>query len=459
MSIVHEWAEYCAALEFERLPDEVVEQAKKLILDIVGNAIGGYHWMDSGPVVHEAVTRLERAETGPATVLPTGRTMSPEYASLINGTTAHSLDYDNHHAKGVIHTGSSVVTAAIAAAEDAQADGRTLIEGAVAGYEVACRLAMACNPHSAHEIGFHPTGTCGIFGATAAIGKIRGSSPQQLIDAFGINGSQASGSMQYNENGAWNKRAHPGFANHSAFIASALAESGFIGAALPIEGDYGFLKGYCKRPLPEAATRGLGETYETLEMAIKPYPLCRYTHMVLELLINVAREEDLDPADVLAIDVNIPEYGVNLVARPEGAKKRPSSPVEAQFSAPFAAALALTEREAGLDTFNRVITKPFTEEFERLMQATTVSDTDEVNAMHPEKWPARVSLVTTSGTIERFGSELRGEPGIPMPWEDLDAKFAELTTELSSEAHKQVVTCARELDARTVTDLIGPLRG
>lgn len=458
MSIARTWAEYCAALRYDDLPDAVVDQVKKLALDIVGNAAGGYAWMESGKVVTEAVARLDPGVGGDATVVATGGAASPAYAGLVNGTMAHSLDYDNHHAKGVIHAGSSVVCAALAAGEAVAADGRTVLTAIVAGYEVACRLAMACNPFSAHEIGFHPTGTCGVFGATAAIGTVLGLDADQLEHAFGINGSQAAGSMQYDLNSAWNKRAHPGFAVHSAYIAATLAQSGFIGAADVIEGDDGFLQGYCSRPRPEAATAGLGEAYETLEVAIKPYPLCRYTHMLLEQVLDIVRSEDLDPTEVTGCDVVIPKYGVNLVGRPEEAKRNPESAVAAQFSAPFAAALAVTRRDAGLATFRRVLDEGFSPDFVRIMHATTVNDSEEVNALHPEKWPARITLKTTRGAFERFETELRGEPGVPMPWADLEAKFAELSSQFGEDTRAGVVAAVRDLEQAGARGVTAPIR-
>ena len=94
-------------------------------------------------------------------------------------------------------------------------------------------------------------------------------SEDEIVNAMGLNGSQAAGSMQYVVNGAWNKRTHPGINTHSSFIAATLAQSGFIGAAEVFEGKQGFLQGYALRPIPENATKTLGKSYETLENATK----------------------------------------------------------------------------------------------------------------------------------------------------------------------------------------------
>ena len=108
MDIAQIYAKYAKDLNFNDLPQEVVDHAKKLILDIMGNDIGGYEWMDSGPSIVNGIRKINRGNSG-STVIATGESMAPEWASFANASMAHSLDYDNHHAKGVIHAGGSVV--------------------------------------------------------------------------------------------------------------------------------------------------------------------------------------------------------------------------------------------------------------------------------------------------------------------------------------------------------------
>jgi 2-methylcitrate dehydratase PrpD len=457
MSIARRYAEYATQLEYEDVPPEVVDHAKKLIVDIIANSIGGYAWMESGPKITAGVRNLNRGLTG-ATVLATGEQMAPEWAALVNGAMAHSLDYDNHHAKGVIHSGSSVVNCALAAGEETGASGRELITAVIVGYEIANRLAMALGPHSSHEMGFHPTGTCATFAGSAIVGRLRDTGPDVIENAMGLNGSQAAGSMQYVVNGAWNKRMHPGLANHSAFIAVGLAQQGFIGAADVFEGDQGFFQGYALRPVPAASTDTLGSAYEIMNVAIKPYSLCRYTHQTLELLIGLARDEGLDSRDVRRIHIEVPTYGLQLVGSPIEAKRNPTSAVDAQFSAPFAAALALTEQQAGLDVFTRVLDEGFSDEFRRLLSVTEVSRADDLDAIHPEFWPGRVTVETSSGTIERYAKHMRGEAEIPMTFEEVTDKLVELSPNHPDEVRRRVAEAAADLENRTVADLLSPLR-
>ena len=435
----------------------MVGHTKKLLLDILGNTVGGYEFMESGPAIRAGVRALNRDATG-ATVFATGEQMAPEWAGLVNGTMAHSLDYDNHHAKGVIHAGSSVVSAALAAGEENNATGDELLSAIVVGYEIACRLAMALGPHSSHEMGFHPTGTCATFAASAVIGRLRGYGADEIEHALGLNGSQAAGSMQYVVNGAWNKRAHPGLAVHSAFIATTLAEHGFVGAAAPIEGAQGFLQGYALRPSPEQATATLGREYETLNVAIKPYSLCRYTHQTLDLLIDLARQENLDPAAVKSVLIEMPSYGLQLCGSPIEAKRDPRSAVDAQFSAPFAAALALTKRSATMGDFRGTLDDGFDDQFRRILSVTDVQRADDLDAIHPEFWPGRVTVETATDTYQRYGKHMRGERERPMTMDEVEAKFAELTPKHPEEARRAVYDALSNLESLTVADLVAPFR-
>jgi 2-methylcitrate dehydratase PrpD len=457
VDIAERYADYATGLRFEDLPAEVVEHAKKLILDIMANDIGGHDWMESGPKILNGVRALNRAGGG-ATVLATGERMAPEWAALANGAFAHSLDYDNHHAKGVIHAGSSVVNAALAAGEENRSNGKELITAVVIGYEIACRLAMALGPHSSHEMGFHPTGTCATFAASAIIGRLRGQKPAEIVNAMGLNGSQAAGSMQYVVNGAWNKRTHPGLAVHAGFIAATLAGAGFIGAAEVFEGKQGFLQGYALRPKPGEATRTLGKSYETLEVAIKPYSLCRYTHQALDLLIALTNERPIDTKQVSSIVIDMPTYGVQLCGSPIEAKRNPKSPVDAQFSGPFAAALALTEKRAGMDVFTGVLDRGLTPEFRRLMSVTDVRQADDLDAIHPEFWPGRVTIKVGGETIERYSKHMLGEKERPMAMAEVEAKFAELSPKLDDKTRRAVYAVVADLDKRNVDDLLAPLR-
>lgn len=455
-TIAGQLAENCVELSLEDLDDDDVDYAKRLLLDTLGTMVGGYDWSDSADVMLETTRALDDGDEGTATVVATGEQFAPTEAALANGALSHSLDYDNRHSPGSLHVGSSVVPAALAAAETVAADGRTFLEGVVAGYDVAARLGMACNPRSSHERGFHPTGTCGTFGATAAAAVVLGLDADKLRTAFGVNGSQASGGYQCSVSGGWNKRIHPGLAARNAFTAVAFAENGFEAPPDPIEGELGFLEAYADRPRPERATTDLGNVYESTRTKIKPYPVGTFAHVPIALLIEIATQQDLDAADIDSIRIEIPTTGAEMFGR-EDPNAHPHSSAEAQFDMPFAAALAVTRREASLIAFDEALDRDDAE-FDRLMADTRTVGSDELEEFLPELYPARVVVTTGDGSVERFREWVHGEPSHPIGWGDLEAKFADLTPRLDERDRAAVVDSVRDVENRDVLDLTRTLR-
>jgi 2-methylcitrate dehydratase PrpD len=453
MTITKQYASYCAALTFDDLPEEVVERAKHLLLDTIGVSVGSVR-ADSTAAFFEG-TRSRNRDADGATVFATGEEMGPEYATLVNGTLAHSLDYDDTHRGASLHPGAPVIPVVIAAGEEVNASGTELLTAVVAGYEITCRLGMAVNPESHYDRGFHMTATCGLFGATAAAGILYGFNEREFRSAFGINGSQAAGSLQFLENGGWNKRAHPGFAGHNALLATAYAEQEFRAAEEPIEGVRGFLQGYSDNPAPEKATAGLSTDYELLNVGIKPYPCCRYMHAPMDALFELIEAEDIHHEDVEHVTVNIAKPGIRLIGDPTNTY--PQSFVDCQFSMPFGAALALVYRDDSIETFFDAIDGGVSDDIKRIIDRTTVSDADWIEDVYPDQWPAEVTIETESDTYSVRMEYARGEPENPLTWSELVEKYEELTEPiLGAAAASEMRSVIEDLDTHPVADLVGP---
>ena len=230
-------------------------------------------------------------------------------------------------------------------------DSGQFVAAVVAGYEVAARLAMALQPKSHYELGFHPTPTCGVFGAAVTAAKLLRLNEEQMLSAVGIAGSMAAGSLEFLADGAWTKRLHPGLAAQNGILAAKLAAEGFQGPATILEGRDGFLWAYSRKPKPELVTQDLGKSFEILRTSIKPHACCRYMQASIDGLIDLATAHDIYPEQVERIEVAVLEAGWPLVCEPRERKYSPSNVVDAQFSMPYGAAVALTDRAAGLDQF------------------------------------------------------------------------------------------------------------
>ena len=348
-------ADFCLQTHYDKIPTEVVERTKLLILDTVGIIIRARHDSESTPSLLAAVGKLG-LDNGDCHVFGDNTTYSPATAALINATLAHSLDFDDTHAEASIHASAPIVPAAIAAAEMVGASGRELITACVVGYEIHVRLGKAVGAADHYIRGFHPTATCGIFAAVAAVAKILKLSDAQTVSAFGIALSQTAGAMQFLKDGAWTKRLHVGQAAQNGLMAAFFAREGYVGPAQSIEGQWGFFNNYSSDANRDTAVDGLGKTWETMTLGVKPYPSCRYSHAAIDGIIQLAKQHNLPPDSDVDIEVGLPQRGFGIIGHPLEQKQNPASIVDGQFSMPFSAAVAFRQRGFVWDDYARNLT-------------------------------------------------------------------------------------------------------
>lgn len=424
MGLTGEFISFLSEIDFKELPERVIEQTKYLLLDYLGVALGGSR-SESALPVYRMIQRL--SADGLGTVIGQSLKALPGYAALANGTAAHSLELDDTHQAGSLHPGVVVFSAAIAASEAAahQVDGRQFITAVVAGYEAAARLSMAVQPKHHYLRGFHPTATCGVFGAAVTAARLWGLSREQTLSAFGIAGSMSAGSMEFLAEGAWTKRLHPGLAAQNGLQAMLLAAEGFRGPATIIEGRDGFLNSYSAHPLPELVGQELGRTFEILRTAVKPHACCRYKQAGIDGIIELATQHEIEPEQIRRIETTVLEAGFPLVCEPQARKYHPSSVVDAQFSMPFGAAVAAIYRRASLSEYTQeTLSSPQVRE---LMSKVVMVKDQTLEQGFPAEWPARVVIELNNGIrLEQTVRRPKGDPENPLTWEELRGKFRSL---------------------------------
>jgi len=416
--ITKQLASFAAKLRYEDLPPEVAERAKRLIFDITGNIIRARNDAESTPSLISAVEKLGLAQ-GKCSVMGDDASYAPTAAALINGTLAHSLDFDDTHAEGSIHSSAPIVPAALAAAEMCDASGKELIAAIVAGYEVQIRLSLALNPTAHYDQGFHPTATCGVFGAAAAAGKLLSLDAKGIQSAFGIALSQAAGTMEFLTEGAWTKRSHVGQAAQNGLICAVMAGEGFKGPEEAFEGRYGFLHAYSPKSEPDKVIAGLGETWETMRIAVKPYPSCRYSHAAIDGIISLMKEHGFSASDVEEVEIGVPETGWKIIGGPDD-KTNPQSIVDGQFSMPFCAAVALREGGLAWDDYKTHLNDETT--LALTAKVRTVVD-ERAQAEFPTNMSGVTRIRTAKGEYEAFVVVPRGEPGNFLADDEFRTKF------------------------------------
>lgn len=340
-------AEFAHGLSYEDIPASVRERAKYLILDAVGIALAA----GREPFTQFFLTGLQSlGEAGESSIIGMTARLPLRDAAILNGALVHGLDFDDTHIQSVVHATAVAFPAALVVGEKQASTGRDLLTAYVTGMEVAIRLGLAAN-FGFHHAGLHATGIVGHFSSTIVAGKLMGLDTAAIAMAQGITGSTAMASQQFVEDGAWNKRLHPGWAAAAGITAAALARSGFVAPVLPYEGRYGLyqnLIGERDSIKFDLITDGLGERWETVASAVKPFPTCHFTHAAADAALALQRRHGFDADDIVRIRVLIPAETIPVVAEPIANKLRPASDYDAKFSTQFIVAACLQRGKFGL---------------------------------------------------------------------------------------------------------------
>jgi 2-methylcitrate dehydratase PrpD len=342
-SLAGHLAEYATQFNIDSVPASVVEHAVTLFLDLLGAALSG---VDTPEAIAAAkAATLLSPGGGPCTLWGTDSTATLQGAALHNGIIAHARELDDFG--GVDHTGAVVVPVILAVAEAfPTVSGRQALEAMIVGYEVGRRVldsAGGYRPHN-HSDGFHSTGTCGSFAATAAAAKVMGLDLEQTIWALGLAGSFTGGTWAFTGDGAMSKRFNVGRASETGVVTACLARSGFTGPGQIFEAEWGgFFKTYARTAAhPDAliCKRPLG--YGIMCSGIKPYAACRDIHSSLDVIFDAKERYQLTAADIASIEVQcIPEM-IQMIGKDDF----PPSRIAAQLHLPYSIAVALLRGKA-----------------------------------------------------------------------------------------------------------------
>jgi 2-methylcitrate dehydratase PrpD len=444
MGITQELARYCHGLKFRQLPEEVIDRVKYFFLDFIGVACRGSQ-EDSSKSMYRFIREMGHRRQG-GVIIGTKDRAVHLYSALANGTSAHAIEMDDVNNEASLHPGVVIFPAALAMGEKVCTDAKKFIEAVVLGYEVMIRLGRALGPENSYKRGFHPTGTCGSFGSSITVSKILGLKQEGMTNAMGIAGSQAAGSMEYLAQGAWTKRFHPGWAALSGMVAAQLAQKGFRSPSSIIEGRDGFLHSYSGGADDRKVLGGIGTQYEILRASIKPHACCRYMQPPIDAILKIVKENDLPPEKVEKVKVGILRAGAYLIAEPLEEKYTPQSIVDAQFSMPFGAAVAVLYRKAGLSEFH--LSKIRSEDVKRMMRRVECVTDPDLEKTFPKQWCATAEILTKDG--KRYFTKVeycKGDPENPLSWDELIEKFHALSScFMTKERRLKIVDQVRSLE-------------
>ena len=328
-------AEYAAKLRYQDVPADVVQRAKDTITDAVGTIVFGYDLPWSRIIVAHA---RRSGPGGKSRILGLGGPLvQAPSAAFANGALAHAFELDNLTKPGSgVHPGAILLSAGLAVAQERGFTGRDLLTAFIAGSEVMIRIGRATK-HTNEARGFHAPGTTGPFGGAVAVGKLLAFDAAAMTNALGIAGSLSCGLLEFAKSGtgAMVKRLHLGRAAESGVLAASLAADGFTGPQSVLEGEFGFLRVFCRDFDEAELTRRLGDDWVTRTILMKRFACHISAHTSVQAILDLRAEHGFAGADVAAIRIagNEKMAKVNNIPSPKDV-------MMCQYSIPFSVALA-----------------------------------------------------------------------------------------------------------------------
>ncbi len=410
-------ARYVVGARADALPANVRKEAARTLLNYVGCAVGGSE--------HEAMD-MAIAALGPfsgkaqANVLGRRERFDISTAAFLNGVSSHVFDYDDTHLKTIIHPGGPVISAILALAQRRKVGGPEFLNALVLGVETECRIGNAVYPEH-YAMGWHITGSAGVFGAAAACGKLLGLDEQQMTWALGIAASQSVGlKIQF---GSMTKSLHPGRAAQNGLMAALLAQQGFTANEAAIEGKDGWGQALSTRRNWAEVTEGLGERYEAALNTYKPFACGIVTHPGIDAAIQLRNENRLTGAEVETVELH-----ANPLVQSLTGKTDPATGLEGKFSIFHCVAVGLIFGAAGERQFSDAMVRD-----PRVVDLRTRVGLKLDAAVPPEKCDMVVRL-KDGRVLTKHIEHALGSLEQPMTDPMLETKFSDLARDVLPDA-------------------------
>lgn len=410
-------SKFLASIRYEDIPQSVVARTEELFLDWIASALAG---KGARPV--ETINAFAAAmgpQDGRAENLLTRRRTSPFFAALVNGAASHFVEQDDLHNSSVLHPGTVVFPAVLAAAQDVGATGKEMIAAAVAGYECGVRVGEFLG--RSHYKVFHTTGTAGKLAAAAGVAHVLKLDAGKMQHALGSAGTMAAGLWEFLRDAADSKQLHTAKAAADGLMAAYIARDGFTGAHAIFEGRQGMAAGMSSDADARWLTDGLGTRWATAETSFKFHASCRHTHPAADALLALMQQHQLKAGDIVKVTAHVHQGALDVL----GPVTDPQTIHQSKFSMGFVLALIATLGRAALADFTEISLK--NKEIRNFHDRVTMVLDPEVDGAYPKRWLGRVSVETRDGRrLECRVDTPKGDPGNTLSRAELEDKAQRL---------------------------------
>lgn len=452
-TIVEKLAEISGEIQFERLPPDVVEKAKVVILDSLGCAIGGYASPPS-KMIRAIVQSMGGNEE--STVIGSQIRTSAFLATLANGTMIRYLDYnDTYIGRDPSHPSGNVATV-LALAERQRKGGKDVIAALVLAYEIHLRLADHCGEPSLWLRGWdHATNAA--YAAAAVSARLLGLSQNKMAHALAIAGSQANtlgeirrGVIPMMKATAEAKAAADGV------LGALMAAEGMTGTLRIFEGDYGYIK-ILAGSIDETSLVAPVRDYKVLKSSLKYYPVETMTQALVDAALTLRTAHRIGPEHIERVVVGLYDFAFDKPAW-DKSKLTPTTRESADHSYNYCVAVALLDGEVGEAQFRDERIQAA--DVRDLMSRVELTIDPELDGIYPHAFPGIVTVHLKGGQALRKRVDYApGHPKNPGSRKDVEAKFRRQCERfLTQQQIGQVIEAVWELEKlERIDELMGTL--
>ena len=443
-TLVQFLADFLVGCKYEDIPEETIQKVKHYVIDVMGCMVGSSREKQA-EIIKAVLT--EEGGSPHSSVFAGGFKTSVANAALINGLQGHLFDFDDDHREGTMHPSVAVFPAVFALGEKLKVSGKELVRAFILGLEVMIRLGESFLGKSYYQ-GFHPTGTCGVFGAAAGCALLLGLDATHTKYALGLAGSFAAGSIECTGEGAWAKPLNAGHPAMGGVLSALMAARGYRGPGTILDGvDGGLIRAFSFKDQYDYGriTETIGQKWEMMDTSIKVHACCRFSGPVADCALDLVRQ-GVRAEDVDNILVKAGDFTIKMLTNPPERKLRPETHVDAQFSMPYAIAVAICKNKTGIEEFKtEVLNDP---DVLAMIEKVRWEIDPAAEAMYPKAYPATVIATLKDGRV--FESHIdypKGDPENPASLQEIITKFHSLADKyLDEETRNQIIGKVEKLD-------------
>lgn len=414
-------AQHAASLQFDMLPESMVDLTKQCVLDTLGVMTGAAGLASEGRVVHEYVRELGGKPE--STVFGFGTRAPAPWAVFVNGSLGHMLDYDDTGSAG--HPSIETIPVGFAVAERlGGVNGREFIASLGSGLDLITRIGLSIPiPEWTMSEGWFATQLFGYIAGAATAGRLLGLSEEQMENALGIGYNQLSGSRQMAVGEASDCRSmQAGFSGQGAITAALLAQRGITGPKEIFEGRYGFFKNYIRTNEPDwdALAGELGTRWRFVEThGFKVWPACAATRAPNAAVLHLRTTHNIAPEDVEELVIVGGDGMTELLSTPIESKRVPQVSIDGKYSIPFTAAVMMQYGTVKLSNYTpEGLNDPKALAMAQRVRFQQIPE-HEKTSRKPE-----IRITTRTGqTFAHRVESVPGDPQNPVSWPQVEAKF------------------------------------